>query len=78
MSNIKTGNTPKEVYENAKDAIYYLEVQSDISFHMPMGMEEEDAEEFNRDFQESITHLQKLLECYYDLLDHEEREGIEL
>jgi hypothetical protein len=55
---------PKEVYENGAKAIYYLDIESQT--------------ETNKlKFDQSITDLHKLLEGYYDLLDHEEREDIE-
>ena len=78
MPTTKIAQTPKEVYENAAAAIYYLEIESDINFHMPMGMDEEGQDDFNKNFKASIQHLHKLLECYYDLLDYEEKEEIEL
>ena len=55
---------PKEVYENGAKAIYYLGVESQTKTN-------------KLKFNQSITDLNKLLECYYDLLDHEEREDIE-
>lgn len=63
---------PTEVYQNASAAIYYLQTESDIDFHMPMGMDPEDAENFTNRFNESIDALNKLLECYSALLDTEE------
>ena len=55
---------PKEVYENGAKAIYYLDVESQTKTN-------------KLKFNQSITDLNKLLECYYDLLNHEEREDIE-
>ena len=67
---------PRDVYKAAADALYFLQKESDIEFHMTQETDDTTEAKFKARFNTALTDLHTLLEAYFFLLDHEESEAI--